>query len=173
MMRTPFLFPRASSSVLNKVLFQWIRWSCNRTRRLFERPLLWTGVENRPRGHQLGLTEGSCVKLNWTGIEEVWRRQNFYPKTGHIWPEHISVIIRQKKVMRCLRLYHDIISELYIQWTVSLIVSQCCNLMAFILGFEKYQCKFIYEPLISKTLCETMLKKKSTGLLLGSSNPKD
>lgn len=29
---------------------------------MFERPLLRTGVENRPRGHQLALTEGSCVE---------------------------------------------------------------------------------------------------------------
>lgn len=37
MMRTPFFLPRASSKVLNRVLFQWIRWSCRQSDRQFDR----------------------------------------------------------------------------------------------------------------------------------------
>lgn len=50
------------------------------------------------------------VLLCQVKLEEVLRRQNFHPRKGHMRPDHISVI-RRKKMMRCLRLYHDIIKQ--------------------------------------------------------------
>lgn len=50
MMRTPFFFPRASSKVLNRVLFQWIRWSYRQTDRWntawIKSPMLSAGGNN-------------------------------------------------------------------------------------------------------------------------------
>lgn len=59
-MRTPFFFPRASSRVLNRVLFQWIRWSCRQT----DRPGLGAclQVEDQQK-HQLGMTEDFQKRL--------------------------------------------------------------------------------------------------------------
>ncbi len=97
MMRTPFFFPRASSKVLNKVLFQWIRWSYGQTERQRDREteghklylrghcckhVYRTLLSKRVRSHQLGVTEGFLYEL----LEQVYVNrdtvQNFFHETG-------------------------------------------------------------------------------------------
>lgn len=73
MMRMPFFFPRASSTVLNRVLFQWIRWSYReRQQAVTGRPCKQvTAVRSEEEREKPHLMRG-CM---WTEVNETGREE--------------------------------------------------------------------------------------------------